>query len=444
MPRLMVESARTGVRSCFGFNGALLWIRSDPDDTRRTGAAGDITFCKSARAARAQLAESPRSRQSLPAPPPLGRSSRWTTGTSASPWIATARRRRRRWSRRRRPPLPPEFRSHPRAGGGFGSPAQHRTVCAAQGDGGPHQLPPAPRSGERPAQALRVRHGRRGEAAPRRRLQGEDRDPRRDRRAAPGRVRPPGRLAGRARGARTASRARCTTPGASRTAARGWTTPRTTAPPSRALGVGAEGVPDSHPAKPALAHLAPAARPLPLEPGWTLAGKEREPCRSGKPERDQEEAAFAAAATPSGARRRLEPAASASATAAPKREPPAPGTPTHCWTNGDDAAALRGRARRGRGVREGGGGRAQEPSRRVLGASRRGRGRGEGGGGGDGDGDGSRATPRRRGRGADAESGGAKGALRGGGAGARRGVDATVPFPQEDGAKPRVNIDIAV
>ena len=87
------------------------------------------------------------------------------------------------------------------------------------------------------------------------------------------------------------------------------------------LGVSAEGVLDSHPAKPALAHLAPAARPLPLEPGWTLAGKEREAMQgAGSPSAIREEAAFAAAALPSGARRRLEPAASASATAAPKRE----------------------------------------------------------------------------------------------------------------------------
>ena len=73
------------------------------------------------------------------------------------------------------------------------------------------------------------------------------------------------------------------------------------------LGVGAEGVPDSHPAKPALTHLAPAARPLPLEPGWTLAGKEREAMQgAGSPSAIREEAEFAAAALPSGARRRLD------------------------------------------------------------------------------------------------------------------------------------------
>ena len=123
------------------------------------------------------------------------------------------------------------------------------------------------------------------------------------------------------------------------------------------LGVGAEGVPDSHPAKPALAHLAPAARPLPLEPGWTLAGKEREAmqgsgearARSGRRRRSRRRRSRAARGEGS------EPAASASATAAP-RERGLPRWDTDAFGDSAfDAAALEA-ARGGDGVREGGGG----------------------------------------------------------------------------------------
>ena len=193
------------------------------------------------------------------------------------------------------------------------------------------------------------------------------------------------------------------------------------------LGVSAEGVLDSHPAKPALAHLAPAARPLPLEPGWTLAGKEREAMQgAGSPSAIREEAAFAAAALPSGARRRLDSAASASATAAPKRES-LPRWDTDAFGDSAfDAAALE--AARGGDAGFAKVAAAGREGTVPVGPSGRPGGDGDGEKGGRGRGRGRVGfgdASRRRGRGADAESGGAKGALRGGGAGARRGVDAT-------------------
>ena len=200
------------------------------------------------------------------------------------------------------------------------------------------------------------------------------------------------------------------------------------------LGVGAEGVPDSHPAKPALAHLAPAARPLPLEPGWTLAGKEREAMQgAGSPSAIRDEAAFAAAALPSGARRRLEPAASASATAAPKRES-LPRWDTDAFGDSAfDAAALEaarggdaGFAKAAAAGREG-----------TVPASPSGR------PGGDGDGS-VLATLRAAGDAVRTLSLAERKALFEVAVQEHVAALTRQLFPQEDGAKPRVNIDIAV
>ena len=212
------------------------------------------------------------------------------------------------------------------------------------------------------------------------------------------------------------------------------------------LGVGAEGVPDSHPAKPALAHLAPAARPLPLEPGWTLAGKEREAMQgAGSPSAIREEAAFAAAALPRGRE------AKARARGFRLRDR---GAEERAWSAvghrrvrglGADAAALgppRGGDAGSRRRRRGG----KEPSRRVprgvpagTGTGRRGAGAGTGTGTG-------RFWRRRRAAGD---------AVRTLSLAERKALfEVAVQehvaaltrqlFPQEDGAKPRVNIDIAV
>ena len=212
------------------------------------------------------------------------------------------------------------------------------------------------------------------------------------------------------------------------------------------LGVGAEGVPDSHPAKPALAHLAPAARPLPLEPGWTLAGKEREAMQgAGSPSAIREEAAFAAAALPSGARRRLEPAASASAIAAPKRES-LPRWDTDAFGDSAfDAAALEAARGGDAGFAKAAAGREGTvpagPSGRPGGG-----GDGEkGGGGGDGDGDGSvLATLRAAGDAVRTLSLAERKALFEVAVQEHVAALTRQLFPQEDGAKPRVNIDIAV
>ena len=216
------------------------------------------------------------------------------------------------------------------------------------------------------------------------------------------------------------------------------------------LGVGAEGVPDSHPAKPALAHLAPAARPLrePRVVGPSRAKNER-PCRERSLERDQGGGGESGGGAP--ARREAKARARdlrLRDRGAEEREPPRWDTDAFYFDSALDAAALEARARGGDAiVAKAAAGRGRR--RRPGGSSGRPAGAGtwrRGGGGGDGDGDRSVAL-------ADGRAAGD--AVRTLSLAERKALfEVAVQehvaaltrqlFPQEDGAKPRVNGDIAV